>query len=78
MEVSLDACACLIIAFLNIGKFFEKIDGSSEERDPVFYAPQEQPILPSDRVVPQTSLRFVIVDRYPTDLRVPAQTLPIG
>jgi hypothetical protein len=36
-EVSLDAFDFVIIAFLNIGKFFGKNDGSSGEREPEFY-----------------------------------------
>ena len=35
--VSLDAFDFLIVAFLNIGKFFGKNDGSSGEREPEFY-----------------------------------------
>ena len=36
-EVSLDAFDFLILAFLNIGKFFGKNDGSSGDREPDFY-----------------------------------------
>ncbi len=36
-EVSLDAFDFLIVAFLNIGKFFGKNDGTSGERQPEFY-----------------------------------------
>ena len=36
-EVSLDAFDFLIIAFLNIGKFFGKNDGTSGSREPEFY-----------------------------------------
>ena len=36
-EVSLDAFDFLIVAFLNIGKFFGKNDGTSGEREPEFY-----------------------------------------
>ena len=37
-EVSLDAFDFLIVAFLNIGKFFGKNDGTSGEREPEFYS----------------------------------------
>jgi hypothetical protein len=36
-EVSLDAFDFLIVAFLNIGKFFGKNDGTSGEQEPEFY-----------------------------------------
>jgi hypothetical protein len=36
-ETSLDAFDFLIVAFLNIGKFFGKNDGTSGEREPEFY-----------------------------------------
>src|SRR5438128_653837 len=36
-EVSLDAFDFLIVAFLNIGKFFGKNDGTTGERQPEFY-----------------------------------------
>src|SRR5262249_58857146 len=36
-EASLDAFDFLIVAFLNIGKFFGKNDGPSGERQPDFY-----------------------------------------
>lgn len=36
-EASLDAFDFLIVAFLNIGKFFGKNDGTSGEREPEFY-----------------------------------------
>lgn len=36
-EISLDAFDFVIIAFLNIGKFYGKNDGSSGERAPEFY-----------------------------------------
>lgn len=36
-EASLDAFDFLVVAFLNIGKFFGKNDGTSGEREPEFY-----------------------------------------
>src|SRR5271166_2557633 len=36
-EASLDAFDFLIVAFLNIGKFFGKNDGTSGEKEPDFY-----------------------------------------
>jgi len=36
-EASLDAFDVLVVAFLNIGKFFNKNDGSSGEQEPEFY-----------------------------------------
>lgn len=36
-EASLDAFDFLIVAFLNIGKFFGKNDGTTGEQDPEFY-----------------------------------------
>jgi hypothetical protein len=36
-EVSLDAFDFLIVAFLNIGKFFGRHDGSTGSREPEFY-----------------------------------------
>lgn len=36
-EVSLDAFDFLVVAFLNIGKFFGKNDGTSGEQEPEFY-----------------------------------------
>src|SRR4029077_942041 len=36
-EASLDAFDFLIVAFLNIGKFFGKNDGTSGDREPEFY-----------------------------------------
>ncbi|MBD3672003.1 MAG: hypothetical protein HUJ26_00630 [Planctomycetaceae bacterium] len=36
-EASLDAFDFLVVAFLNIGKFFNKNDGSSGMREPEFY-----------------------------------------
>ena len=36
-KISFDAFDFVIIAFLNIGKFFGKNDGSSGEREPEFY-----------------------------------------
>lgn len=36
-EASLDAFDFLIVAFLNIGKFFGKNDGSTGEKEPEFY-----------------------------------------
>jgi hypothetical protein len=36
-EASLDAFDFLIVAFLNIGKFFGRNDGSTGEREPEFY-----------------------------------------
>lgn len=36
-EASLDAFDFLVVAFLNIGKFFNKNDGSSGEQEPEFY-----------------------------------------
>jgi hypothetical protein len=36
-EASLDAFDFLIVSFLNIGKFFNKNDGSTGEQEPEFY-----------------------------------------
>src|SRR4051794_13577763 len=36
-EASLDAFDFLVVAFLNIGKFFGKNDGTTGEREPEFY-----------------------------------------
>jgi hypothetical protein len=36
-EASLDAFDFLVVAFLNIGKFFGRNDGTSGEREPEFY-----------------------------------------
>lgn len=36
-EASFEAFDFLVVAFLNIGKFFNKHDGSSGEKDPEFY-----------------------------------------
>lgn len=36
-EASFEAFDFLVVAFLNIGKFFNKNDGTSGERDPEFY-----------------------------------------
>ena len=41
-EVSLDAFEFLIVAFLNIGKFFGKNDGSSGSQEPEFYTLSNQ------------------------------------